>query len=410
MAERSMSGGSAGGREEGNHLDGNVAVAVGGSARRAHRFKDLRSEASRVNTVCLIAVASILIAMALHYLEPVMVPLVLAIVLSYVLAPIVDALREVLRFPKELAIGLALAATFGLLFSLGLLVASSVRELLNDLNHYENRFKEFTGALADQLETRGVDRGTIRSQLAEVPVASMIARFTTGFGAKLLEVCEMAFLVLIFVIYILQARGTAPARPQRSRGIIPQVEKRIKKYLFLKGLLSLAMGASATLIYASLRVHLAFLFGVITFVLNFLPNIGAVIATCLPIPLMLVNPGVGFTRLFLAVVLPTLVHVLIGGVIEPKVMGDSLELHPIVVMLCLIFWGMVWSLPGMLLAAPLTAAVKIFLESSETTRPLGKMLGGDLDAFGGDSDTEDDALDTAPVGGAERGKGGAADS
>ena len=188
------------------------------------------------------------------------------------------------------------------------------------------------------------------------------------------------------------------------------MEKRIKKYLFLKGLLSLAMGASATLIYASLRVHLAFLFGVITFVLNFLPNIGAVIATCLPIPLMLVNPGVGFTRLFLAVVLPTLVHVLIGGVIEPKVMGDSLELHPIVVMLCLIFWGMVWSLPGMLLAAPLTAAVKIFLESSETTRPLGKMLGGDLDAFGGDSDTEDDALDTAPVGGAERGKGGAADS
>lgn len=378
-----------------DELDGNgVAIAVGGSTKgkgRVKRFKDLRSEASRINTVCLIAIAAVLIAMALHYLEPVMVPLVLAVVLSYVLAPIVDALREVLRFPKELAIGVALAATFGVLFSLGLLITSSVRELLADLNHYENRFKEFTGALADQLETRGVDRGTIRSQLAEVPIASMIARFTTGFGAKLLEVCEMTFLILIFVIYILQARSSnVRDRPVRTRGLIPQVEKRIKKYLFLKSLLSLAMGASATLIYAFLRVHLAFLFGVITFLLNFLPNIGAVIATMLPIPLMLVNPSVGITRLFLAVLLPTLVHVLIGGVIEPKVMGDSLELHPIVVMLCLIFWGMVWSLPGMLLAAPLTAAVKIFLESAETTRPLGRVLGGDLDAFSGDSETEDD--------------------
>ena len=59
-----------------------------------------------------------------------------------------------------------------------------------------------------------------------------------------------------------------------------------------------------------------------------------------------------------------------------QVMGDSLELHPITVMLCLIFWGMLWGIPGMLLAAPITAAFKIFFESMDTTRPLAKMLAG----------------------------------
>jgi hypothetical protein len=79
------------------------------------------------------------------------------------------------------------------------------------------------------------------------------------------------------------------------------------------------------------------------------------------------------------VLLPTLVHVVVGQGIEPKVMGDSLELHPITVMLCLIFWGMLWGIPGMLLAAPITAAFKIFFESMDTTRPLAKMLAGNLE-------------------------------
>ena len=84
-------------------------------------------------------------------------------------------------------------------------------------------------------------------------------------------------------------------------------------------------------------------------------------------------------KVILAVFLPTAVHLVIGSAVEPKILGDSLELHPITVMLCLIFWGLVWGIPGMLLAAPLTAALKIIFEGIEVLQPCAKLLEGKID-------------------------------
>lgn len=112
------------------------------------------------------------------------------------------------------------------------------------------------------------------------------------------------------------------------------------------------------------------------------------------------NATVVHGQILLAVLLPTLVHVVVGQGIEPKVMGDSLELHPITVMLCLIFWGMLWGIPGMLLAAPITAAFKIFFESMDTTRPLAKMLAGNLEELMtsvDESDSKDGPKSPRPV-------------
>jgi len=83
-------------------------------------------------------------------------------------------------------------------------------------------------------------------------------------------------------------------------------------------------------------------------------------------------------EVLLTIALPTLTHVFIGHFVEPKLMGDSLELHPITVLLCLIFWGMIWGVPGMLLAAPMTSAAKLVFESMEVTLPFAQLLGGSL--------------------------------
>ena len=125
------------------------------------------------------------------------------------------------------------------------------------------------------------------------------------------------------------------------------------------------MGLATTVILKSLDIHMATLFGLLAFVLNFIPNVGAVVATLLPLPILLVSKEVSLMKVILAVFLPTAVHLVIGSAVEPKILGDSLELHPITVMLCLIFWGLVWGIPGMLLAAPLTAALKIIFEGIE---------------------------------------------
>ena len=116
------------------------------------------------------------------------------------------------------------------------------------------------------------------------------------------------------------------------------------------------------------------------FFLNFVPNVGSIVAIFLPLPIILISPDLDMTILALAILLPGSVQMFIGNVIEPKMLGDSLDLHPITVLLSLIFWGMLWGIPGMLLAAPITAVLKILSENLEITAPVARLLSGKLGA------------------------------
>ena len=133
----------------------------------------------------------------------------------------------------------------------------------------------------------------------------------------------------------------------------------------------------AGLIYWFLGIELAFIFGTLTFILNFIPVFGSVIAVLIPIPvafLQFQDP----TFFVLIILLPAIVHIIIGNIIEPKIFGETFGLHPITVILSLIFWGMIWGIIGVLLAAPLTAIIKISFEKFETTKPISLFLEGKI--------------------------------
>ena len=100
-------------------------------------------------------------------------------------------------------------------------------------------------------------------------------------------------------------------------------------------------------------------------------------AVLLPIPIAFLQFS-DPTYLFLIILLPTIVHQTIGNIIEPKIFGETFGLHPISIILSLIFWGMLWGLIGVLLAAPLTAIIKISFERFETTKPISRLLEGKI--------------------------------
>ena len=127
-----------------------------------------------------------------------------------------------------------------------------------------------------------------------------------------------------------------------------------------------------------LGIELAMVFGLLAFILNFIPNVGSIIATLLPLPMVLVHPEFSWFMFLAALFVPGTIQMVIGNVLEPKMLGESLELHPITVLLSLIFWGILWGIPGMLLAAPITAVLKILLEHLELTKPLARLLEGDF--------------------------------
>lgn len=327
----------------------------------------------RIQTVCLVVIAAVLGATALHWLQPVMIPFVLALLLTYSLAPIVDWLILKLRLPRALAVLVAISLGFLLFSGLAGMVSSSVRTLAANADTYQGRLVDLGGQVSSTIASLGLDIGAdnIEAQIRDLPVGAYI----TQAANVVVNTLSNTFLILIFAIYLLQGSTT---RAGAANGMRSQIEGRIKRYLLIKVALSGLTGVLVTALLAMLGVDLALVFGVLAFILNFIPSVGSIIATLLPLPVALVDPDATATTLLLVLLLPGTVQIAIGNIIEPKLLGESLELHPITILLALIFWGMLWGIPGMLLATPITAALRIVFGHLDLTRPVARLMSGHL--------------------------------
>jgi predicted PurR-regulated permease PerM len=161
--------------------------------------------------------------------------------------------------------------------------------------------------------------------------------------------------------------------PERSLSTIEKFSQDAKRYLVIKTLISAAVGLVIWLWLLILGVDYPVLWGTLSFLLNYVPNIGAIIAALHVALLALVQLGVGSA--LLTVLGFVIVHIVVGNIIEPKVMGKGLSLSTLVVFLSMVFWGWVLGPIGMILSVPMTILVKIALESYEETRGLAIMLG-----------------------------------
>jgi AI-2 transport protein TqsA len=208
-------------------------------------------------------------------------------------------------------------------------------------------------------------------ELVRIPAGAVRYIFTNTSSA-LLDMISKSILVLVFVVFLTIGSGTR----EPATGTWSEIELRVRRYLLVKAIVSALTGLLVGGILGLLGVPLAMVFGLFAFLLNFIPSVGSIISTLLPLPVVLVSPEVSGLTAFLAIAIPGLIQMTIGNFIEPKVMGESLDLHPITILLMLIFWGMLWGIVGMLLATPITAVLKILFEKLETTRPIAELLAG----------------------------------
>jgi predicted PurR-regulated permease PerM len=161
-------------------------------------------------------------------------------------------------------------------------------------------------------------------------------------------------------------------KPERALSTIDKFSQSAKRYLVIKTLISSAIGFVIWGWLFILGVDYPVLWGMLSFLLNYVPNIGSIIAA-LPVALLaLVQLGVGTA--LLTVLGFVIVHIFVGNIIEPKLMGKGLSLSTLVVFLSLVFWGWILGPIGMILSVPMTSLVKIAMESYEDTRGLAIML------------------------------------
>jgi len=163
------------------------------------------------------------------------------------------------------------------------------------------------------------------------------------------------------------ARAFAPERASYLSRVLLSLNSQIQKYLAVKTLLSIINGTLVCLILIIFGVDFALLLGFLTFVLNFIPSFGSIIATIIPTLVAFLQFGNSLTPIWVLLAIGVTDSIL-GNFVDPKLMGQSLDLSPLLVLFTLILWGWLWGIAGMVLAVPILAVLKIILENIPSTR------------------------------------------
>jgi AI-2 transport protein TqsA len=324
-----------------------------------------------------------LLTLILQTLSFLFIPLCFAILICYALGIPLDFLKR-FRMPGFVRIIFVVGFVMLLIFMLGKLVMLNVTSFHSQLPEYEAKFWEYANIILARFDIS-------REQANEAVNAflSNIRQSRLSFGSLLqsLSGSFFSFLgnvlwVVLFMAFILAERDSFTKRLVNQLGkdkaapvleSIQKINESVQQYLGLKTLISLLTGTLVTIVLSIAGVDFALLWGVLTFILNFIPTIGSIIATLPPIAITLFQYGsIGKTLIIATLLL--CIQFLVGNVLEPRLMGRGLNLSPLVVLFSLIFWGWLWGIPGMLLSVPLTAAIRIAMEQIDATKTVAVLI------------------------------------
>ena len=213
-----------------------------------------------------------------------------------------------------------------------------------------------------------INEGFFQEEMRTFPLMDWAQNITGGVAHFLGDL----LLILLFIFFMILGETK---KSERASVFMRHVQEKVSDYILIKLFLSAAVAFCVGIILFGCQIELAFLFTFLTFALNFIPNVGSIIATLLPLPITLLQYGFSWQLAVVAIV-PISIHFIIGNIVETKLMGDNMDLHPITVMVFLVFWTLVWGIPGAFLAVPITAILRGLLHRIETTRPISEMLAG----------------------------------
>ncbi|MBW3541495.1 MAG: AI-2E family transporter [Planctomycetes bacterium] len=330
----------------------------------------LREERMWLMAGALAVLAVVALGAALIYTQSVMIPFVLAVFLASLVSPLVDAQVLKLRFPHWLAVGVAMVVVLAVLGLAGMVFVLAVDAVAEGAYEYSASFAHL---LSEGLEQLGRWGFNVREAEIEAQLRLRTIGVITRTAETILNLLTSVAIVLVFVVFLLVGRDPHAA----LSGVYAEIDVRIRRYLGTLFGLSLITGVLVGSLLAAFHLPMAWLFGLLTFLLNFIPSLGSVIATLLPIPIAVAEFET-WPQVAAVILLPGAVQALIGYFLQPKLMGRGLELHPVTILLALAFWGLLWGLAGMVLAVPITATLRIVLVRFPITRPVGELLAGHL--------------------------------
>jgi AI-2 transport protein TqsA len=321
--------------------------------------------------------AAVVIIGGLRVAQPLLVPFALAAFLTVTSLPLLNTLRRY-RVPSIFAIPLVLLLIVALLVAIGAIATNSLLEIREALPRYTLRFnvmyEDAVRWLAAHrlLDPEAADEIVV-NPLQLVNLATAVFRGFAGF-------MSLIFLVALITLFLLAESAGVPRKLRAAPGQADadlnrygRIMDEIQRYLAIKTITSLSTGVMIGIWALIIGLDFPLFWGLLAFLLNYIPTIGSLVAAVPAVLLGLLQLGPGGA--LLAAIGYLVVNTVIGSLIEPAVMGRGLGLSPFVVLASLLFWGFVWGPIGMLLSLPLTMVIKILLENSRQFAWVAVLMG-----------------------------------
>ncbi len=371
--------------------------------------------ANRALTFLLGIIATILVGWVVHTGSAILKPLVIALLLASMLQPVVIGLKR-RGIPPPVTIILMVWLLFLGIVQVGLLFNANVQKFLESgsdaanvpttesaeapaLDPMAGRLELLPGQsqedligetggwvdIVDKIETRLTSSGMAESvvryaakALRELPVDRMAGDLAIGgFGFVANVVLVLIYMVFIFAeqaVFRRKILSIAGERHDDAERVLNTIGRGIQRYLGVKTVVSLLTGSLCYLVMVALDIPYALFFGFLTFMFNYIPTFGSIIAGSLPTMTALAVEA-SWTKAAAIMGTYLAVNLTLGSFIEPRILGRELNLSPLVVVVSVVVWAGLWGVVGGFLAVPLTASLQICLASQESTRPLAVMLG-----------------------------------
>jgi len=322
-----------------------------------------------------------LVVVALWLGRTLLIPFVVALVLVYLINALAQAFRDLNFVPWRIGTPLSYlgaAVLVGVvLWIVTALIANNVADVAAIAPTYQENFNKRIGGLKEIFGQESVP--TLNQLTQELNIANLIS----GVASSLAGIAGSAGLILVYMIFLfleqktfknkLAAIAGSPEQEFKWRALITRIEGSIRKYVAIKTFVSLLTSGASYLILRIAGVDFAEFWALLIFILNYIPTFGSIIATVFPALLTLVQFD---TWLPFMIVTPLLVttQFLFGNVLEPRMMGNSLGISPLVILFSLGLWGALWGIVGMLLCVPITVIIVIILAHFPSSRWLAILL------------------------------------
>lgn len=318
---------------------------------------------------CLFVIAAIMLGVALSYTRSVMIPFAFALFLSYFIVPWVTFFQKNLRFPRWLAITFSLLGFLLIMVGVVLILRGSIIRLIDSFYLYEERLTHLAQVISEFAQRFAVnlDQAYVLARIKELPLFSFVQ---SAAGTVMTFVADF-LLVMIFLIFLVGGKGAS----EEKSGLQLEINQKIRGYVLTKLFTNSITAVLIWIVLSLFGLDLAFMFSMLAFFLCFIPTLGSIVATLLPLPIALIQYNEAWP-IWGVILFPALIQILIGNFVEPKMLEKGLDLHPVTILLSLMFWGLIWGLAGMFLAVPITAVMKILLSKMPFTRRLSLMLAG----------------------------------